>query len=222
MGANGSFVDLTGKLFGNLTALSRVGYASRNPTWLCRCTCGQEVVVRGDRLRGGLRKSCARHGHFWRPPTVRSPGLTLRYPAEYKVWRGMRERCERKNNASYSKYGGIGVRVCAFWKEFKNFFESMGPRPSPAHSIDRYPDCRGNYEPLNCRWATKDEQKRNMRNNVWVEHEGERLLLIDLLERVHINKTVVRSRLNQSWSLADAITVPVRPKLKNKKLRFSQ
>jgi hypothetical protein len=219
MGVNGNFIDLTGQVFGNLTALYRAGYEGRNPLWLCRCTCGQEVRARGDRLRRGLRKSCAAAGHLWKSPTrLGEPALTVLYRAEYKIWKGMRERCERKNHHAYPKYGGIGVRVCPFWKRFKNFFESMGPRPSPEYSIDRYPDCRGNYEPLNCRWATRDEQKRNRRNNVWVEYEGERMLLMDLLERINLSKSAVRSRLSQGWSLEDAITIPVRPKRSHKKL----
>ena len=42
--------DLTGKTFGKLTAIKRMGSNShRQSMWLCRCECGNEtVVVEGD------------------------------------------------------------------------------------------------------------------------------------------------------------------------------
>lgn len=83
---------------------------------------------------------------------------------EYAVWAGMCRRCHNPQDKSYKWYGARGIRVCQRWRQsFDNFMKDMGPRPSAKYSIDRYPDNDGNYEPGNCRWATRAQQERGKR-----------------------------------------------------------
>ena len=79
---------------------------------------------------------------------------------EYVAWSSMRQRCDNPNNCRYMTYGGRGIRICERWNCFENFASDMGLRPSRHHSLDRI--CNdGDYEPSNCRWATRSQQQRN-------------------------------------------------------------
>jgi hypothetical protein len=76
----------------------------------------------------------------------------------------MKQRCLNPCHPAWGHYGGRGITVCKRWRNsFKAFFADMGQRSSPKHSIDRYPDNDGNYEPRNCRWATQLQQSANRR-----------------------------------------------------------
>jgi hypothetical protein len=75
----------------------------------------------------------------------------------------MRKRCGDPRNIGWSDYGGRGITVCGRWRDsFENFLADMGSKPTPQHSIDRINN-DGNYEPANCRWASRSEQERNKR-----------------------------------------------------------
>jgi hypothetical protein len=90
---------------------------------------------------------------------------------EYAAWTAMRERCNNPNCYNYPKYGARGIKVCERWNTYENFIADMGPRP-PGLSIERI-DNDGNYEPGNCKWATKLEQSRNRRNCYTAEQDAQ-------------------------------------------------
>jgi hypothetical protein len=99
---------------------------------------------------------------------------------EYRSWQLMLGRCYRKNNHKYPKYGAVGIIVCERWRHsFENFFSDMGEKPSNIHTLDRFPNNKGNYEPGNVRWATPKEQSGNIITNRWLEHDGRKMIMSD-------------------------------------------
>lgn len=90
-------------------------------------------------------------------------GKSVRNMYEYQCWKRMKVRCYNKNFPKYPIYGGRGIRVCERWKNnFEAFLDDMGERPDSSYSLDRI-NVNGNYEPTNCRWASKTIQARNQR-----------------------------------------------------------
>lgn len=148
----------------------------------------------------------------WRKPgELRNPDVVPKYlTVEYRTWESMIQRCHNPNSTAYSYYGGRGIRVCDEWRKSSDaFLDYMGPRPTPHHSIDRYPDQNGNYEPGNVRWATAKQQARNVRSNRLINHNGEMISLSELAERTGIKRSSLGNRLENGWS-EDSLTKELR------------
>lgn len=140
-----------------------------------QCDCGTVKVCNWFNVRSGITRSCGclaaeltstRRKYETEEPNFRHGFRQAgRKPTpEYSAWVGMQDRCNNPKCTGYRHYGGRGISVCQEWQDsFLAFLEHVGPRPSPKHSIDRYPDNNGNYEPGNVRWATWSQQMRNRR-----------------------------------------------------------
>lgn len=129
---------------------------------------------------------------------------------EYRIWSGMKQRCETITHRLYKYYGGRGIYVCERWQDFASFYEDMGERPSPKYSIDRRNNARG-YEPDNCYWATKLEQQNNTRFNRFLTYNGVTKSVSAWAREIGMTSAGLSGRLDkQKMSVEDALTLPLR------------
>ncbi len=161
-----------------------------------KCACGNEFISRHAAIRSGNTVSCGCHRN-------RNNGLTETHI--YRIWAGIKNRCCCSTNKHYKNYGGREIKVCERWKEsFMNFYEDMGEKPTPKHTIDRI-DNNGPYSPENYRWATRKEQSNNTRWNRVIEYRGELKTIQEWVDQLNITRGIIMSGINRNKSLENIV-----------------
>lgn len=213
--------DISGLMFGRLTALRlfSVGTKHSPEKWVCQCECGGIRNVQTRKLLTGGTKSC---GCLHRETVAEVMRATKTQHGQarrgdggisgaWKSWQSMLRRCTDPRRPEYERYGARGISVCAQWLTFEAFYADMGDRPEGT-SIDRYPNKAGNYQPGNCRWATRKEQSRNQSRNLLVSHEGQTYPLSEWAERLGLNYGTLRSRYQRGERGAELFEPPQQTK----------
>lgn len=165
-------IDLTGQRFGRLVADAFVGTDKRGEArWECVCDCGHKTVVLSSHLRGDRIRSCgclAKELAKERILSIPNRGHFTHHGSKtrlYQIWVNMKTRCFNKNNRAYKWYGAVGITICPEWLNFENFQQwAWNSGYQDDLTIERN-NPFGNYEPSNCTWIPKSEQRRNQRRS---------------------------------------------------------
>lgn len=214
-----AYDNCVGLRFGRLIVIDQfIETISRQSCVKCICDCGTIKEYKLYSLKKGTTKSCG---------CLHKEGLSkIRFihgdvlAFEYRVWGLMKARCNpaNKDKYYYRYWSGRGISVCDRWlKSYQNFLSDMGRAPSPKHSIDRINN-NGNYEPLNCRWATRSEQNSNRREmplrgrNEYgpkITYKGITKYTYDWAKEFKIKPYQVTKRIKRGWSVEDALNTPI-------------
>lgn len=205
-------VDRIGRRYSRLIVLSEEGRTpSGQVMWRCQCDCGATLVVAGGNLTSGNSKSCGCFDRECKAERTTTHGLS--HLSEYHVWRSMLGRCHNTQDRAYADYGARGIRVCAAWRvSFMAFFNDMGPR-GQGMTLERENNNRGYYK-TNCRWATREEQANNKRNNRIIKCNGEVHTIARWSRLRNIPSLRIRRRIDDlSWSVEEALGFVPRGKI---------
>lgn len=205
--------ELTGKRFGKLVVIREIGLNKwQSVEWLCKCDCGNyhitqaKYLMRGDTVSCGCKREKALRDYSEK---LKKHGMANNQL--YRVWQGMRGRCNNKKSKSYKNYGGRGIKVCPEWNEFLSFYNwAINNGYEKGLSIDRI-DVNGNYEPKNCRWADSITQGNNTRRNHYLTYNGETKTMSEWARIKNLDYSTLRSRINEyNWSVEKALETPAR------------
>lgn len=220
------FKDITGQKFGRLTVIKRVENRNSKVYYLCRCDCGNEKVVNGANIKNGTVRSCGCLHDEEATKRILSYNTTHSGSKTrlYRIWRGMKQRCYYPQALNYKNYGGRGISVCDEWRDnFSTFYDwAIANGYNDTLTIDRI-DVNGNYEPRNCRWATRTEQSHNKTNTKLYTYNGEVATLDIFALKYNIHKDTIKQRIERfGWSINKAIETPLLRQKRQKVAEFEQ
>lgn len=194
------FIDITNQTFGRLKALKPV-YRNNRTYWLCECECGNLKEIRQDAW--GKTNSCGCMQIESRT-THHLSGDKL-----YTVWKNMKTRCYNSQYWNYPNYGGRGITICEEWlKDFSSFYSwALSSGYQEGLTIERVNN-DGPYSPDNCKWATKEEQDANRRNNHRLTYKGETKTVTQWAKLTGLPAAAILSRIRYGWSPDEIIETP--------------
>jgi hypothetical protein len=156
-----------------LVVISALGTGvTKRSLWEVRCDCGKTKSISGSQLQQGHTKSCGCSTNVTHGLSVRKKS-TKEQEKTYGSWADAKRRCAE----NHKDYGARGIKMCERWQDsYECFLSDMGGMAKIGQSLERI-DVNGNYEPGNCKWASREEQAANKRNTKLVMFDGQEMLL---------------------------------------------
>lgn len=126
----------------------------------------------------------------------------------YQCWQDMKARCYNERNHNFKNYGGRGIEVCDYWRtSFEHFLADMGLKPE-GMTLERINN-NGGYQPDNCRWATRAEQRLNQRTCRYIEFNGARKTQREFAKEYGMSEATLGQRLKRGMTVEEALTTPI-------------
>ena len=202
-------VNLIGQIFERLTVRS-YSHKSKwgHSYWVCECSCGNKAIVSSTCLKRGNTRSCGclRKEVVAEERSTHGDGRAGKRKRLYKIWMGMRCRCNNPNAKDYELYGKRGITVCQLWEKYENFREwALTHGYTDYLSLDRINPNLG-YSPDNCRWATNLEQGLTKRNNLHITAFGKTLTAVEWGRLLGIRAPTIRLRLHRGDSPEEVLS----------------
>lgn len=220
--------ELFGKKFIRLTVLQKFKIIKSHIYLWCQCRCKTKKWIRMEHLIKHKIKSCGCLKYDTK--STLTHGMTK--SSEYKIWAGMKRRCNNPHEKSYHRYGGRGIKVCQRWSAFEPFYADMGKRPSDKLQIERKNnnigytcgkcfECKENAWPSNCCWTDVVEQALNKSNNRFVAYKDRIQTLKEWSIELGISYSTLQTRL-KCWSIDKAFSEPLKKRGRAKIIRVGQ
>lgn len=182
-------LDLSGSRVGNFTVLKLDHVDNyRHKFYQCQCDCGTIFVKRDDIIKNAKHQACNNCKRNRADMVVHNKSNTKLY----RIYYGMKQRCNNQRAREYHNYGARGITVCDEWEDnFISFYHwSIANGYEPGLQLDRK-DNNGNYEPSNCRWVTPVVNSNNKRTCIYFEHNGKKLSINEWSRELGINKNTL-------------------------------
>jgi len=203
-------IDITGRKYARLFVLKQEYKNNRKVYWRCKCDCGKEVIIAGERVKSGHTKSCGClkldfQANGGARKTHGSSKTRL-----YAIWGGMIQRCYNPNKKKHKKdYQDRGITVCPEWHNFEAFMDwALANGYSENLSIERIDNNKG-YSPDNCKWADNKTQANNRRMCVNITFNGITQTIAQWAEEIGMKYHVLYQRLLKGWDIESALLTPV-------------
>jgi hypothetical protein len=188
---------LPNQVFNEFTVIEK-SYSGkhRESYYLCKCSCGELRRIRKNDLISGEIKSCGCNG------ALRKDKIRLK-----NIRNGIIQRCNNSKCPNYRIYGARGIKVCDEWLNpisgLSLFIEwALSNNYGNKLQLDRINN-DGNYEPSNCRWATRKEQLRNTSRNINIVYKDKEMCMEDFIKKYvkNVSRRTVYRRYNKGWTL---------------------
>lgn len=125
----------------------------------------------------------------------------------YRIWKAIKTRCNNPNIQMSHVYYYKGIQYCDEWEHYEPFKKwALENGYKDNLSIDRI-DNDGNYEPSNCRWATRIQQANNTSVNVNLTYDNKTLTLSEWGRELNVPIETLSARHTRGYSVEQILGI---------------